>query len=106
VQKVENIDDLYTVMGAIFSNEYYSEPKVMNMDDDKIRDMSHFVYILPNLTSEYCESINRLGGGATLCTAINVVKNSESVQQIIAEDLNIITVTENKVFDSLNGSEI
>lgn len=106
VQKVENIDDLYTVMGAIFSNEYYSEPKVMNMDDDNIRDMSHFVYISPNFTSEYCESINRLGGGATLCTAINVVKNNESVQQIIAEDLNIITVTENKVFDSLNGSEI
>ena len=93
-------------MGAIFSNEYYSEPKVMNMDDDKIRDMSHFIYISPNLTSEYCGVINRLGGGATLCTAINVVENNESAQQITVEDINIITVTENKVYDSLNGSEI
>lgn len=104
VQKVESVDDLYAVMGAIFSNEYYSEPMVMNIDGDNIRDMSHFVYIAPNITNTQCEVLNRFRNGAALYTAINVVKNSQEVESIYAEDINIVTVIENKVYDSLNGA--
>ena len=104
VQKVESIDDLYAIMGAIFSNEYYNEPKVMNMDGDKIRDMSHFVYIAPNITASQCEALSRVRSGAALYTAINIVQNSEDVASINADDINILTVAENKVYDSLNGA--
>lgn len=103
VQKVDSVDDLYAIMGAIFSNEYYSEPKVMNIDNDDIRDISHFVYISPNLTDSQCEALNRVRSGYALYTAINVVENREDVASINADDINILTVAENKVYDSLNG---
>lgn len=106
VQKVESVDDLYAIIGAIFSNAYYNEPQILNMDSDITRDMSHVVYISPNLASTQCEVLNRSRSGSALYTAINVMENAESGGQLNADDINIITVTENKVYDCLNGSEL
>ncbi len=104
MQKIESIDDLYAVIGSMFSNEYYSEPKLASVDDDLQRDMSHIVYLSPNLTQNQCEILNRSKSSLAFYTAINVVENSNTVN-VNSDDVNIITVVQGKVSDCLNGVE-
>ncbi|MBQ9862071.1 MAG: hypothetical protein IJO75_07430, partial [Clostridia bacterium] len=103
VQKIGDLDDLYSVFGEIFNTStYYSNPVLANMDPELQQDMSHVVYISANVTAERCNALSAGKSEALLHTVINVVGEGALDADVGGEEINWISVKKSGIASSLN----
>lgn len=105
VQKIGDLDDLYSVFGEIFNTSaYYNKPVLANMDPELQQNMSHVVYISANVTAERCNALSADKSEALLYTLINVVDENTVCGEIGDEDLNCISVKKSGIVSCLNDA--
>ncbi len=102
-QKINDLDDLYSVFGEIFNTStYYSKPILANMDPELQQNMSHVVYISANVTADRCNALSAGKNEALLHTVINVVDEDAANTEVGDEELNCISVKKSNIAPSLN----
>ncbi|MBQ9861101.1 MAG: DUF58 domain-containing protein, partial [Clostridia bacterium] len=103
VQKIGDLDDLYSVFGEIFNTStYYSNPVLANMDPELQQNMSHVVYISANVTEDRCNALSAGKSEALLHTVINVVGEGALDADVGGEEINWISVKKSGIASSLN----
>ncbi len=105
VQKIGDLDDLYSVFGEIFNTStYYNKPVLARMDPELQQNMSHVVYVSANVTAERCNVLSADKNEALLHTVINVVGENTVCSEIGGEGLNCISVKKNAIVSCLNDA--
>ena len=103
VQKIGDLDDLYSVFGEIFNTStYYSNPVLANMDPELQQNMSHVVYISANVTEDRGNALSAGKSEALLHTVINVVGEGALDADVGGEEINWISVKKSGIASSLN----
>ncbi len=102
IQKINDTDDLYTAFGAIFNtSNYYKAPVLSGVNPDQYQNMSHVLYIAPNISGEQCFKLSAEKSATSLYTLVNVVPEESTDSDIAGDGLNIINVRKSQIFDCL-----
>lgn len=105
VQKINDLDDLYSVFGEMFNTStYYSNPVLANMDAEQQQNMSHVVYVSANVTGDRCNAVTAGKSEALLFSVINVVDEDAVCGGVGGEDVNCISVKKGSIAQSLNDA--
>lgn len=104
-QKINDLDDLYAVFGAIFNtSRYYDTPVLAGADADMLQNVSHVVYIGADMTAEQCAALSARKNDVLLYTVINVVDDDAMDIDMAGEELNIISVKKSRIGEYLNAA--
>ncbi len=105
VQKIGDLDDLYSVFGEIFNTSaYYNKPVLANMDPEMQQNMSHVVYVSANVTADRCRALSAGKSEALLHTVINVVDENAVCAEVGGDEINCISVKKSGLVRCLNDA--
>ncbi len=105
VQKIHDLDELYSVFGEIFNTStYYSKPVLANMESEMYQNLSHVVYISANMTAGRYADLSAGKNETVLYTAINVVGEDVAGGDVADEGLNCICVKKSNLVQCLNDA--
>ena len=96
--KIEGIDDLYSAIGMIYNNtSYYSEPYLAQLDADEQKNMSHVIYIAPNISDKHCGLITATMSETCIFELVNVIPEGSDSEVVSTDDFNVIPVIPGKL---------
>ncbi|MBR5540618.1 MAG: DUF58 domain-containing protein [Clostridia bacterium] len=105
-QQITDLQDLYSVFGAMFNvSRYYSHHILTQVDADVQQSMTHIVYIGANITAHRYAMLSSTKKSTLHYTVINVVDDDAVVDTDMAsEELNIISVKKSRIAQHLNDA--
>ena len=96
--KIESLDDLYSAFGLIYnSTTFYTEPYMAQLDMEHQQNMSHIIYIAPNVGEKNLELLNSTRNPACIFALLSAVPENESQNVLMSDEFNIIPLPCGKV---------
>ncbi len=102
VVSVESLDELYTTMGLIYnSSGYYETPYMAQLDAQIQQNMSHVIYIAPNIGEKHLELANMSKSPSCIFAMLNVISDEGSDNAVSSDEINILPIKAGEVGSSL-----